>query len=140
MTFDRRAAVTDDLAKKQYTVADRSAKNTSNPMMEGAFLYSNQKDRSAANGEITVLSLLNDKKQITEIDFVSGSKNDYSANFTDMQNSMIKFFNNEKAFKSTRYKTDVLKFTKDKVFYYVFTDNKISKIVISNYKIDEEYF
>jgi hypothetical protein len=139
MTFNR-SATTDDLSKKQFFVIERSAKNTANPMMEGAFLYSNEKERDANKGEIDVLSLINDKKQIVEITFTTGSKNDYSKNYNDLVKQMTSFFNNEKAFKSARYKGEVLKFTKDKVYYYVFTDNKIPKIVIANYKIDEEYF
>jgi len=53
---------------------------------------------------------------------------------------MIKFFNNEKPFKSEKFKTDVLVFAKDKIYYYVYTFNKIPVIVIANYKIEDTYF
>ncbi len=108
--------------------------------MEGATYYSNEKQRDATKGEIAVLSLINDDKKITEISFVNSSKNDYSKNYNDVYDQMIKFFNNEKAFKSEKYKTNVLKFSKDKIIYYVYKNNNMPTIVISNYKIDEEYF
>ncbi|MBA3706650.1 MAG: hypothetical protein H0W84_12345 [Bacteroidetes bacterium] len=140
MTY-KRSTVTDELTKKQFFVVDRTKDGTNNPLMEGATYYSNAKQVDASKGEIGVLSLINGTKQVTEISFVSGSKNDYSKNYTDVFNQMIKFFNNEQAFKSERYnKTEVLKFSKDKLFYYVFKNKETPTIVISNYKIDAEYF
>jgi hypothetical protein len=139
MTY-KRTTVTDELTKKQFFVAERTVQTANNKLLEGATYYSNDKERDATKGEIRVLSLINGDKQITEIDFVSGSKNDYSKNYNDVYDQMVKFFNNEKTFKSAKYKTDVLKFSKDKIVYYVYKNNNTPTIVISNYKIDEEYF
>lgn len=137
----KRTTVTDELGKKQFFVVERTKEGTANPLMEGATYYSNEKLRDATKGEIGVLSLINGTKQITEISFTNGSKNDYSKNYTDVFNQMIKFFNNEKAFKSERYnKVEVLKFSKDNIYYYVFKNKETPTIVISNYKIDEAYF
>lgn len=137
MTYER-TTVTDELKKKQYFVADRSIDVTTNKLLEGATYYSNSKEPE--KGEIAVLSQINGSKKITEIIFKSGSKNDYTKNYTDVHNQMISFFNDETTFKSPKYKTDVLKYVKDKLFYYVFENNKVPTIVISNFKLEEVYF
>jgi hypothetical protein len=136
----KRTTVTDELTKKQYAVVERAKEGATNKLLEGATYYSNEKNRDATKGKIADLSLISDSKQITEISFISGSKNDYTKNFNDIYDQMIKFFNNETSFKSSKYKTEVVKITKDKTFYYFYKNNSIPIIVISNYKIDDDYF
>jgi hypothetical protein len=138
MTYER-TTVTDELKKKQFFVADRSIDAPTNKLLVGATYYSNNKDRDLSKGEIGVLSQISGSKKITEISFVNG-KNDYSKNETEVHNQMIAFYKNETTFKSPKYKTDVLKYTKDKNFYYVFKNNTVPTIVISNYNIDADYF
>lgn len=138
MTY-KRSTVTDELKKKQIFLLDRKAP-AGNMLMQDASYYSNEKSGDSTKGEIRVLSLINGSKQITEISFIDGSVNDYSKNYNDMYNQMVSFFNNEKAFKSGRYKTDVLKFSKDKNYYYVYKNGSRPVIVVANYKIDEDYF
>lgn len=138
MTYER-TTVTDELKKKQFFVADRSKDIVHNKLLEGATYYSNNKEQDISKGEIGVLSQINGSKKVTEITFVNG-KTDYSKNQTDVHNQMISFFNSETTFKSPKYKTDILKYSKDKIYYYVFKNNNIPTIVIANYKIDEDYF
>ncbi len=137
MTYDR-TGLTNELFKKHYEIAERSIPTAQNPMLVGATSYSNEK--VSANGEIKVLSLINDTKKITEIYFVNGPKNNYDKNFTEVYNQMVSFFDNQTSFKSKKYNTDVTKFTKDKVSYYVYKIKEIPVIVIANYKIEDEYF
>lgn len=135
-----RSTVTDELKKKQFFLAERQMQAPANKLFEGAAHYSNEKDDDKTKGEIRVLSQINGSKQITEISFVNGSKNDFSKNYTEVYNQIVSFFDNEKAFKSSKYKTDVLKFSKDRNYYYIYKVNGIPIIVISNYKIEEDYF
>lgn len=138
MTYAR-TTVTDELTKKQYFVKERIKKDATNKLLEGAFYYSNEKD--ATKGEIAVLSQINDTKKIVEISFINGAKNDFSKNYTEVYDQMIKFFNNEKPFKSAKLdNTEVMMFSKDKVYYYAYTYNKIPVIVIANYKLNDSYF
>jgi hypothetical protein len=137
MTFNR-TATTNEMFIKHYAIVERSVTTAQNSLLIGAMYYSNEKDPT--NGEIRVLSNINDSKQITEISFVNGTSNNYSKNYTDVYNQMISFFKNQTTFKSTKYNMDVVKFTKDNVFYYVYKIKEIPVIVISNYKIDELYF
>nr|MBA3970797.1 hypothetical protein [Bacteroidota bacterium] len=58
----------------------------------------------------------------------------------EVYNQMVSFFDNQTSFKSKKYNTDVTKFTKDKVSYYVYKIKEIPVIVIANYKIEDEYF
>ena len=53
---------------------------------------------------------------------------------------MSSMLNKTAAFQSKKYKTEVSTFTKNQVYYYTYKVNDIPVIVISNYKIDEEYF
>ena len=55
---------------------------------------------------------------------------------------MISFFKpNETSFKSPSYdKVEVVRFTRDKNYYYVFKKKNTPTIIISNYNIDEDYF
>lgn len=137
MTYNR-TAYTNELFRKHYFTVENSIATAQNSLLIGAMSYSNEK--SPANGEIRVLSLITDDKQITEISFVNGQKNDYSKNFTEVYNQMVSFFNNQTSFKSQKYNVDVVKFTKDKVFYYVYKIKEIPVIVVANYKLDEVYF
>lgn len=139
MTYGR-STVTDELKKKQYVLIDRQMQAPANKLFEGAARYSNEKDDGATKGEISVVSLINGAKQITEISFVNGSKNDFSKNFTEVYNQMVSFFNDEKHFKSSKYNTDVIFFSRDKNYYYSYKNNGVPVIVISNYKITEDYF
>jgi len=138
MTYQR-STVTDELKKKQIFLLDRKAP-AGNMLMQDAAYYSNEKSGDSTKGEIRVLSLIKGSKQVTEISFIEGSSNDYSKNYDDVYNQIVKFFDNEKAFKSKRYHTDVLKFSKDKIYYYVYKNGSRPVIVIANYKIDEDYF
>lgn len=135
-----RSTVTDELKKKQFFIVERQMQAPANKLFDGAAYYSNEKEEDKTKGEIKVLSQINGSKQITEISFINGSKNDFSKNYTEVYNQMVSFFDNEKAFKSSKYKTDVLKYSRDKNYYYVYKFNGIPTIVISNYKIDDDYF
>lgn len=134
-----RTTVTDELNKKHITLIDRNYQKANNPLLQGATYYSNQTDRTPGIGEIMVLSQINGSKQITEISFISGTKNSYSDNFDDVYKQMVNFFKDERTFKSPKY-NDVNYFSKDKVYYYVFKVKDVPTIVVSNYKLDEDYF
>lgn len=139
MTYSR-TTVTDELSKKHFSIIDRNNQKANNPLMNGSTFYSNETDRAPGIGEVAILSQINGSKQITEISFISGSKNNPSANFDDVYKQMVNFFKDERTFKSPKYNIDVNYFAKDKVYYYVYKDKGTPVIVISNYKIDEDYF
>ncbi|CAN5437011.1 hypothetical protein BH10BAC1_BH10BAC1_00630 [soil metagenome] len=137
MTYSR-SSYTNELFKKHYFMVENSIATAQNNLLIGAMSYSNEK--TPANGEIKVLSLIKEKEQITEIYFVNGPKNDYSKNFTEVYNQMVSFFDNQTSFKSTKYNVDVTKFTKDKVYYYVYKLKEIPVIVVANMKLEDTYF
>ncbi|MCX6296349.1 MAG: hypothetical protein NTX97_09825, partial [Bacteroidetes bacterium] len=97
MTYNR-TAYTNELFRKHYFVVENAVKTAQNELLVGATSYSNE--QNPANGEIKVLSLITNDKQITEISFVNGQKNDFSKNFTEVYNQMVSFFNNQTSFKS----------------------------------------
>jgi hypothetical protein len=136
----QRTTVTDELNKKHFTLVDRNYQKANNPLMNGATYYSNEPQRTPGTAEVAVLSLINGSKQITEISFISDSKMDYSKNFDDVYKQMVNFFKDERSFKSPKYNTDVNYFAKDKVYYYTYKDKGTPIIVVSNYKLDEDYF
>ncbi len=133
-----RTSCENELFKKHYFKVEHAVENPQNALLKGATSYSNEK--TTANGEIKVLSLITDKQKITEIYFVNGPKNDYTKNFTEVYNQMVSFFDNQTSFKSTKYNVDVTKFTKDKNYYYVYKLKEIMVIVVSDMKLDETYF
>jgi hypothetical protein len=139
MTYAR-TTVTDELNKKHFTLVDRNYQKANNPLMMGSTYYSNEPQRTPGAAEVAVLSLINGSKQITEISFISDSKTDYSKNYDDVYKQMVNFFKDERTFKSPKYNTDVNYFLKDKVYYYTYKDKGTPIIVVSNYKIDEDYF
>jgi hypothetical protein len=71
---------------------------------------------------------------------MNGEKNDYTKNYDDVYNQMVNFFKDEKSFKSEKYKTEIRYFFRDKTYYYTYRYNNVPVIVVSNYKIDKEYF
>ena len=137
MTYNR-TAYENELFRKHYFKTENAVETPQNMLLKGACAYSNEQNK--ANGEIKILSLITDKQQITEIYFVNGAKNDWSKNFTEVYNQMVSFFDNQTSFKSAKYNVDVTKFTKDKVFYYVYKLKEIQVIVVANTKLDETYF
>jgi hypothetical protein len=139
ISFER-PVYTADMEKKKFYVVEESAKKTTNKLMEGATFYCNEKERELGNAEIDVLSLINGEKKVTEITFRKGGKHDYTKNFGEIYNQMTSVLNKTAAFQSKKYKTEVTTFTKDKVYYYTYKVNDVPVLVISNYKIEEEYF
>ena len=137
MTYNR-TALTNEMFRKHFFTVENTVATAQNNLLIGAMSYSNEKE--TAKGEIKVLSLIKEKQQICEIYFVNGPKNDYSANFAEVYNQMVSFFNNQISFKSTKYNVDVTKFTKDNVYYYVYKLKEIPVIVVANYKLDDLYF
>ena len=138
-TFERQA-FTDDMIKKKFYVAEESVKGAKNKLMEGATFYCNEKERELGFAEIHVLSLINGTKKITEISFLKGGKHDYTKNFGEIYNQMTSMLNKTAPFQSKKYKTEVTTFTKNQVYYYTYKVGEMPVIVISSYKIDEEYF
>lgn len=134
-----RTTTTDELNKKHFTVIDRNAQKVNSKLLEGATYYSNEPDRTPGIGEIAVISQVGDSKQLTEISFINGTKNNYSNNFTDVYNQMVNFFKDERKFKSVKY-NDVGVFSRDKIYYYVFKNKDVPTIVISNFKLEDTYF
>ncbi|MGQ0828747.1 MAG: hypothetical protein ACT4ON_10160 [Bacteroidota bacterium] len=139
MSYER-SNFTEELAKKRFYVVEEAVKKTNNKLMEGAIFYCNEKERELGNAEIDVLSVINGAKKITEISFLKGSKHDYGKNYGDIYGQMNSMFNKLPAFQSKKYKTEITVFTKDKNYYYTYKLKDVPIIVISNYKIDEEYF
>ena len=139
ITFER-AAFTEDMTKKKFYVAEESVKGAKNKLMEGATFYCNEKERELGFAEIHVLSIINGTKKITEISFLKGGKHDYTKNFGEIYNQMNSMLNKTAAFQSKKYKTEVTTFTKNQVYYYTYKVGDVPVIVISTYKIDEEYF
>ncbi|HEX8517462.1 MAG TPA: hypothetical protein VF868_14795 [Bacteroidia bacterium] len=134
-----RTTVTDELNKKHFTLIDRNYQKANNPLMNGSTYYSNQADRTEGAGEVAVLSLINGSKQITEISFITGTKMNVSANYDEVYKQMVSFFKDERTFKSPLY-NDVNYFKRENVYYYVFKVKGVPTIVVSNYKLDEDYF
>ena len=137
MTYNR-TAYENELFRKHYFKTDNAIEAPQNMLLKGACAYSNEQNK--AKGEIKVLSLITDKQKITEIYFVNGSEEGYLKNFTEVYNQMVSFFDNQTSFKSAKYNVDVTKFTKDKVFYYVYKIKEMPVIVVANTKLDETYF
>jgi hypothetical protein len=135
-----RTTVTDELNKKHFALIDRNYQKANNPLLNGATYYSNEPDRTPGLAEVAVLSLIDGSKQITEISFISDSKTDYSKNYDDVYKQMVNFFKDEKSFKSPKYNTNINYFVKDKTYYYTFKVKDTPIIVVSNYKLDEDYF
>lgn len=138
-SYDR-TGFTDEFAKKHFYIVEESVKKANNKLMEGGTLYSNEKERDLGIAEINVLSVINGTKKITEISFLKGSKHDYTKNYGDLYAQMNSMLTKTASFQSKKYKTEVATFTKDKVYYYAFKIKDVPYIVISNSKIEEEYF
>lgn len=138
-TYERQA-FTDDMTKKKFYVAEESVKGAKNKLMEGATFYCNEKERELGFAEIHVLSIINGTKKIVEISFLKGGKHDYTKNFGEIYNQMNSMLNKMAAFQSKKYKTEVTTFTKNQIYYYTYKVGEMPVIVISSYKIDEEYF
>lgn len=139
MTYER-TTVTDELNKKHFSLIDRNYQKSENPLLQGSTYYSNEPDRTPDLGEVAVLSQIKDSKKVTEISFINGTKNNSSKNYDDVYKQMVNFFKDEKTFKSQKYNTVVNYFVKDKVYYYTYKFKDTPVIVISNYKLDEDYF
>jgi hypothetical protein len=138
MSYER-TTVTDELNKKHIVLIDRNYQKANNPLMQGATYYSNEPDRKPDLGEVAVLSQINGSKKITEISFISGTKNNSSKNYDEVYKQMVNFFKEERTFKSPKY-NDVNYFVNDKVYYYTFKLKDTPVIVVSNYKLEEDYF
>lgn len=133
----KRETYTDELKKKHFLLVQDRVENPSNMVLSGASYYSNASKENTAAGEIKVLSLLSEKIKITEITF-SGSA--YYNNYNEVFKQMVSFFSNQQSIKSKRYKADVAKFSKDGIFFYAYKNGETPVILVTNAKIEEQYF
>ena len=133
----KRETYTDELKKKHFILVQDKVETPSNMVLSGASYYSNASKENTAAGEIKVLSLISEKMKITEITFSSST---YYNNYNVVFKQMVSFFSNQQSFKSKRYKTDVAKFSKDGLFYYAYKNGEIPVILVTNAKIEEQYF
>jgi hypothetical protein len=132
----KRETYTDELKKKHFNLIQDKMETPANMVLAGATLYSNLSKENPKAGEIKVLSLISDKIRVTEITFSDA----YFNNYNEVFRQMVNFFSNQQSFKSTRYKTDVAKFSKDGINYYAYKNGAIPYIVVSDTKLEETYF
>lgn len=132
----KRETYTDELRKKHFVLTKDKVETPANMVLSGAALYSNLSKENPKAGEIKVLSLISDKIKVTEITFSDA----YFNNYNEVFKQMVNFFSNQQSFKSTKYKTDVAKFSKDGINYYAYKNAEIPFIVISDTKLEETYF
>jgi hypothetical protein len=132
----KRTTYTDELSKKHFSIVQDKVESPANTVLSGATLYSNFSQKNPNAGEIKILSLITDKIRVTEITF----SNAYFTNYNEVFKQMVSFFNNQQSFKSTKYKTDVAKFSKDGISYYAYKNGDIPFIVISDVKLEDTYF
>lgn len=132
----KRTTYTDELSKKHFSLVQEHVEAPANMILSGATLYSNTSKVNPNSGEIKVLSLISDKMKVTEITFSEAYFNTYNEVFKQMVN----FFNGQRSFKSTKFKTDVALFSKDGIFYYAYKNGEIPFIVVSDTKLEETYF
>lgn len=130
----KRDTYTDELKKKHFNLIDK-VEAPANTVLTGATLYSNLSKENPKAGEIKILSIIGDKK-VTEITFSEA----YYKNYNEVFKQMVSFFSNQQSFKSTKYKTDVAKFSKDGINYYAYKNGDTPFIVISDIKLEEIYF
>jgi hypothetical protein len=132
----KRETCTDELKKKHFNLIQDKVETPTNMVHSGATLYYNASKENPKAGEIKVLSLISDKIKVTEITFSDA----YFNNYNEVFKQMVSFFSNQQSFKSTRYKTDVARFSKDGIYYYAYKNGEIPFIVISNTKLEDTYF
>lgn len=99
--------------------------------------YSTDKERGFGNDEIAFSVYKNNKELLIEITF--GYLN-YVKNFNSIFSQIQSTFKKEKNFYSSRYKSEVKKYSYNLHFYYVFNDGDYPNIMISNKRIDECWF
>jgi hypothetical protein len=99
--------------------------------------YSTDKERDFGNDEIAFNVYKKNKELLIEITF--GYLN-YIENFNSIFSKIQSTFKKEKNFYSTRYKSEVRKYSYNHNFYYVFNDEDYPMIVISNKRADECWF
>lgn len=132
----KRETYTDELKKKHFNLTQDKVESPANMLLSGATLYSNLSKENPKAGEIKILSLISDKAKITEITFSEA----YFNNYNEVFKQMVNFFSNQQSFKSTKYKTDVARFSKDGINYYAYKNGPVPYIVIADSKLEETYF
>jgi hypothetical protein len=131
--------VISDLTARNFNFVTKETVNLGDPLINRSDYYTSKKEGSTDTAEVAVF--INKRKSSKKSVVFSFVETQAFANFNTIESKIIAGLKSEGVFKSDKFDADVAKYSfDDKYYYYLFKDDFIWYIVVSNFKLEESYF
>lgn len=131
--------VISDLTARNFNFVTKETVNLGDPLINRSDYYTSKKEGSTDTAEVAVF--INKRKSSKKSVVFSFVETQAFSNYNTIESKIIAGLKSEGTFKSDKFDADVTKYSfDDKYYYYLFKDDFIWYIIVSNYKLEESYF
>lgn len=128
-----------DLTARNFNFVAKDYVNLGDPLINRSDYYTSKKEGSNDTAEVAVF--INKRKNSKKSVVFSFVETQAFANYNMLESKIIAGLKNEGTFKSDKFDSDVTKYSfEDKYYYYLFKDDFIWYITVSNFKLEDYYF
>lgn len=128
-----------ELSTKKFKLIEKEHKNIGDKLINKSDYYSNKTEESSIEGVPETALFANNKRSKKTL-FISFAQTLAFDNFNSLENEIKKNFKKEGVLQSEKYESAILKYSYNKSLFYLFKEEDIYYIIISNYPLEETYF
>lgn len=127
-----------DLTARNFNFVTKDYVNLGDVLISRSDYYTSKKENSTDTAEIAVF--INKRKNSKKSVVFSFVETQAFANYNMLESRIFASLTQEKGLHSDKFDADVSKFSFEKNFYYLFKDDFIWYIIVSNFPLEEYYF
>lgn len=128
-----------DLTARNFNFVSKETVNLGDQLINRSDYYTSKKEGSTDTAEVAVF--INKRKASKKSVVFSFVETQAFANYNVLESKIRESLKQETGFHSDKFDADVSKFSfNDNYFYYLFKDEYIWYIIVSNFKLDDTYF
>ena len=127
-----------DLTARNFNFVTKDYVNLGDVLISRSDYYTSKKPNSNDTAEIAVF--INKRKNSKKSVVFSFVETEAFANYNALESRIQASLTKEASFKSDKFDADVTKYSFEKNFYYLFKDDFIWYIIVSNFPLEEYYF
>lgn len=127
-----------DLTARNFNFVAKDYVNLGDNLISRSDYYTSKKQNSNDTAEIAVF--INKRKSSKKSVVFSFVETEAFANYNMLESRIQGSLKSEGTFKSDKFDTDVTKYSSDKNSFYLFKDDYIWYIIVTNFPLEEYYF
>ncbi len=127
-----------DLTARNFNFVAKDYSNMGDNLINKSDYYTSKKENSTDTAEIAVF--INKRKASKKSVVFFFTDNQSFANYNQLESRIQSSLKSEGTFKSDKFDADVNKYSSDKNLFYLFKDDFIWYIIVTNFPLEENYF